>query len=423
MVFGWGKTHEPTQESRTIHLDDILKIIHDIQSTQDKISLNLTKSALNIIKKNLKIVKDLGESLDKANFDEDDSDHHLHTLITRGKKQVVETIQRDTTIKLPDINNFDDIVALDKIISTTMKHLGYVLGRQTRIIHIFAKKHATKLKITLSEITKSGSDIANVISTHNNLHLTIDHIKESLTSINEMSQELSNILSKMDAANKNTLNFVDNIQSTKEKISQIKETSQYADYTNAQKQLVDINTVRNRLKGEINSQFTKISRPLAKFTADSIFDDVQKRMYVKLVDDPIQILIPKNTDSIIILLQTVRKGVESGSVSVKDVSKSLTQIDATTEMLASFSSKVLDVNTEIEKITNLVNGSCPADLTTTISDLKSLELNYRHLQDRTVTMTQEQHDLQEQYERTFKGIGTSLNKISPINYTLERSSK
>ena len=423
MVFSWGKkAHEP-QESRTIHLDDILNIINDIQSAQEKISLNLSKSALSVIKKNLKTVKDLGDSLDKANFDEDDSDRHLHTLVTRGKKQVVDTIQRDTTIQLPDINNFDDVLVLDKIISKSMKHLGYVLGRQTRIIHIFAKRHANKLKVTLSEISKSCSDVASVISTHKNLHLTIDQIKESMTSVHELSQELSNTASKMNTANKNALNYTDEIQSVKEKISQIKDTSQYADYTNAQKQLVDINAVRNRLKGEINSQFTKISRPLAKFTADSVFDDSQKRMYVKLVDDPIQILIPENTNSVIILLQIVRKGVESGSVSVKDVPKSLTQIDATTEMLASFSSKVLNVNIEIEKITNLVDESCPVDLAPAISELKSLELDYQHLQDRLVTMKQERYNLQEQYDKTFISIGTYLNKISPINYTLEHSSK
>ena len=42
-------------------------------------------------------------------------------------------------------------------------------------------------------------------------------------------------------------------------------------------------------------------------------------------------LLPQNKDSIIVILENVRKGITSGSISVKDIDKSLSQITETEE--------------------------------------------------------------------------------------------
>jgi len=56
----------------------------------------------------------------------------------------------------------------------------------------------------------------------------------------------------------------------------------------------------------------------------------------KLINNPFDVLTLANKDDIIKILSSVRKGVESGSLSVKDPQKSLSSIDETIEMLDGF---------------------------------------------------------------------------------------
>ena len=46
----------------------------------------------------------------------------------------------------------------------------------------------------------------------------------------------------------------------------------------------------------------------------------------KLVNDPFDVLVAENKESIIMILENVRKAVSSGSISVKDVDKTMSQI-------------------------------------------------------------------------------------------------
>ena len=47
----------------------------------------------------------------------------------------------------------------------------------------------------------------------------------------------------------------------------------------------------------------------------------QNRILSTLVDDPFDALVPENSDTIIIILENIRKGISSGSISVKDTEK------------------------------------------------------------------------------------------------------
>ena len=69
----------------------------------------------------------------------DDVDKHLQILVRRGKNQVISTIKNETSVKFTELKTIDDVLNFDKISSQILKKIGDVLGRQTRVIHIFAK--------------------------------------------------------------------------------------------------------------------------------------------------------------------------------------------------------------------------------------------------------------------------------------------
>ena len=101
-------------------------------------------------------------------------------------------------------------------------------------------------------------------------------------------------------------------------------------------------SLKNKIKNEVVLQFSKISRPLNKYVYVTSMDKPQKKLLIGLIENPYEVITAGNKPDLIQILESVRKAVQSNSISVKDISKSVSQID---ELLTRF-------DTIIEEITN-----------------------------------------------------------------------
>ena len=113
-------------------------------------------------------------------------------------------------------------------------------------------------------------------------------------------------------------------------------------YIDLQNKLNAFTKQKSKIKSEIDTQFTKISRPLGRYAYGSALDKEQNHILSTLVDDPFGALISVNSDTIILILENIKKGISSGSISVKDTEKTLSQLTETEESLEGFIKKVSD---------------------------------------------------------------------------------
>jgi hypothetical protein len=81
----------------------------------------------------------IGKLLEKDNLRVDDIDKHLAVIVIRGKKQVLEIIKKEVA-PLPPVSSIRDVPEFESALSQILKKTGLVLGRQSKVIHIFAKK-------------------------------------------------------------------------------------------------------------------------------------------------------------------------------------------------------------------------------------------------------------------------------------------
>jgi hypothetical protein len=79
---------------------------------------------------------------------------------------------------------------------------------------------------------------------------------------------------------------------------------------------------------------------LSRYEYGSALDKEQKSLLTQLINDTFDALTPKNKDSIIVIFENVKKGILSGSVSVKDTEKSISYITETEELLEEFIKKI-----------------------------------------------------------------------------------
>ena len=347
MVFGWGKkkNQEPEtsiQEEKKIRLSEIKSKIDEIQSLRAKTIITEIRSFRKNIEENLDEISKIIKELEQDNLHVDDIDKHLEILVVRGKKQVIDTIKKENSEKLPDIKSYDDVLALAELLTQRLKRIGDVLGRQSRVIHIFAKKYAIKLKDHLAALNTDRSAMQTMIDKQTKLNDESAQIAQKITNYDESKMKLKETEKRITDMKNSIEEFEKKIVETTKSISKLKSGIEYSKYQETQKKLDSLSSEQNQIKSNIDFQFTKISRPLGRYEHGSSLEKPQKDLMEKLVVNPFDVLTPGNKNDIIKILSAVRKGVEGGTLSVKDPEKSIASIDETIEMLDGFVKEILE---------------------------------------------------------------------------------
>ena len=344
MVFGWGKKKEEKKSEeissqKQIRLSDVPEIIQQILELRTSQIISDIKSIRDNTEPLIKELIMIGNTLEKDDLQVDEIDKHLRIIVVRGKQQVIDMIKKDAT-HLPNIASYDDAENLSTLLNQMLKKIGDVLGRQTRVIHIFAKKYAEKLKEILIQMNSNHVEIQQLLKNYDHAKSTSAEILDSLKEIDNLENNLTKKKQRTTEIHSFVGSLDKKILSLEDSIKKIKISEEYGKFLDLKRILDEFSNRKNQIKNEIDSQFTKISRPLSRYEYVSSLDKEQKNLLSKLIEDPFEVLLSKNRDSIILILENVRKGISSGSISVKDTEKSFSQITETEEALDGFIKQV-----------------------------------------------------------------------------------
>lgn len=425
MVFGFGKKksqEQPVthiQKERTISLEEIPGLIQETESPHITEVINIAKSVKEEVEVNRKKIRELILHLESDDLNLDDIDRNLMIIVKRGKDSIVSIIKKETTVSLTEPSKYEQAILLNTEINQILKRIGDVLGLNSRIIHIFAKKYADNLK----------EEIAKIAGSRNRLQVAInfvENLKESFRMIGDSSENISKerkvILQKTDRIKEidSEIDFLkNNISSLEREILDLKAMKEYSVFLEIKKKIESLSSEKNEIKKIIDLQFSKISRPLGKYIYVSSFEKSVKKVMQELLDDPYQAISPQNKGTIIQILEAVAKSVASGSISVKDTDKSLEQIQETVSRLDEFMSLK-------EAYSNKVS-TLEKDLI--VFDINQLELKEQELQKtktnfentenvkkKILTEINEQNKL---LEKHISEIQSSLSKVTNLKITMK----
>lgn len=422
MVFGWNKKKEEKKSEeipsqKQIRLSDVSEIIRQILELRTLQILSDIKSLRDSTEPLIKELVMIGNTLEKDNLQVDEIDKHLRIIVVRGKQQVIDMIKKDA-MHLPNIASYDDAENTSAILNQMLKKIGDVLGRQTRVIHIFAKKYAEKLKEILIQMNSNHVKIQQLLKNHNTAKFTSTEILESLKKINDVEnnlvkkeQRITEIHSYVDSLDKKILSFEDLIK-------KIKTSDEYGKFLDLKQILDEFTIKKNQIKNEIDSQFTKISRPLSRYEYASSMDKEQKNLLSQLIKDPFDVLLSKNRDSIILILENVRKGISSGSISVKDTEKSFSQITETEEALDGFIKQVNDFVDKKQNIQNQMVALEPDKLSDFTRDLKNALSNKEDSELKIKIFQAEINEDHSSIQKLISDVEVKLRAFSNTVYTI-----
>ena len=426
MVFGWGKkksVEEPVERAsvnQNISLEDVPGIISDLIKLRESQTLSEIKTLRNNTAPLIDDLMKIGIVLEKDDLKVDDIDKHLAIIVVRGKKQVIDILKKDVKT-LMQVSTIADAKKLDYFLTQLLKKVGDVLGRQTRVIHIFAKKYANQLTDNLKIMNENSANISKLLKHYASTQSTFDEITEMLDKIKSHNRELSD-------KRKRHTDILDNLKSFEEKktvlqssLDEIHSSENFKKFVDLENKLNAFTNQKSKIKSEIDTQFTKISRPLGRYAYGSSLDKEQNAVLSTLVDDPFNALRSENSDTIIVILENIRKAISSGSISVKDTEKTLLQLTETEESLDGFIKKVSDYSNIFNSMKTELSELKPDNLTSLENEFSKNTNSQNDSNLKSKTILSEIDEINSQIPELISKIEGKLRTFSNSKYVISKS--
>ena len=432
MVFGWGrkKKEEEYEEyvesvhpkTQTITLDEIPKILEDLVTLRKKTLAAEIKSHRNQIDPQREILLKIANELHEDDLNPDELDPHLQIMANRGKKEVISSIRREFANPFPEINSPDDIMRFKKISSGGINKVGDMLGKHSKVIHILARKYAKKLKQDLENLKANLDEVDELIANFTITENYIKQIQKLLSSRENTLQKISNQNTRINELKDSSKEHKERVEQLENTIGQIKNSIDYKSYTEIQSKLSDCESEEKQLRRSINDEFTKISRPLGKFVHISAHDKELKDLTANLANSPFDVLDTKNIPGIKSILDSIITGINTGSVSVKDASKSKQSVEEIKDSFQSlvntketFESKKRDLMQELENINLQSFQNAKNDLRHEETNLSDVSSKIKSLEEDTLELTNSLPQLLHQIETNLKDVSSTSYTISTDN--------
>lgn len=436
MVFGWGKKRDVIEErkeeiiiprNKETTIQKIPEILQDITDLRQKTLVLEAKSFRNRIDVDRKTILSISQELDTDDLKTDDMDPHLKILVNRGKKEVIETIQNELKSEFSQINSFDDVLVFQKKASKGVKKIGDMLGKHSRVIHIFAKKYAKKLKDDMETFSNSLNEANSLISNYNSNQELLNEIKTSLRNYSKVKEDISKQRWRTSQLEKSLKDEKVKERNLNETINVMKSSINYNEF---QKTKSDIDLIYDEEKffiKKVDNEFIKISRPLNKYVYVSSLEKPLKKMVEVLATSPFQVLSLQNESSIKTILDSVLAGIDSGAVSVKDINKSKQAVNKIKEVLPdllkeknSFDKKRSVLNHKLNDFDNDKFIDLNDNMQKTYDNMEDLNSRIVDIQENLITSKKSIFDIIHKLELNLKQASSTSYKISLSENDLQK---
>ena len=427
MVFGWGKKKQIVEEKigesvspthKNTNLENIPNIIQDVTNLRQKTLIAEVKSFQKRIESDRKTLLSIADQLRKDNLSTKDMDPHLVLLVNRGKKEVISSIQNEFQVKFSEIDSFERVLDFQRNSSRGIKKVGDMLGKHSRVIHIFAKKYAKKLKDDLQTLTNNLTEVNTLISNYDSNQELLNSIKSILTDFADAKKDIAKQERRKSQLEELAKNEKQNKINFTKLIDEMKSSSQYKEFQDIQNKLILISEEEKTIKNEIEEQFIKISRPLNKYVYVSSLDKPLKMMIESLASSPYDVLTITNKSGIDTILNSVRSGIESGSVSVKDIEKSKEAINKIQNLIPTLIKQKLEFTKKISNLSESLNIFDNNKFLKLASDLEKSNFNMSDIESKISIIQKQIESTKNQIHDMISKLELNLKQASSIHYKI-----
>lgn|GEM_PF-1757994 len=297
-------------------------------------------------------IKMMGKQLGEAQIKEDQVAQQFIPVINDAKNTLLTTIHRETSDKLMEINTFEDLLALRDRAKSLLTRLGETGGSHSRTIHSFFAKYAKVLKLELGILDKELKRINELIDDYDEKTSMFVDCKQRIAKVSSALNVEREFLMKQNEI-RDELGLLTNKKAELErKIEDYKRTERYNQYLKDKEVMEGAGNAINNILSELNAAFSRISRPLSKYSYELGLDKESNILMQSVMESPANLMADDKANNIMEILNKVKDAMQKGRIVTKNPERDVENINTLANNLHDYVKQYMDYHSNMQELRN-----------------------------------------------------------------------
>ncbi|MFL6324047.1 MAG: hypothetical protein ACJ72C_04700 [Nitrososphaeraceae archaeon] len=393
-----SKDHLYNRDSLTI--SEALILLQHIESGKVKALVQDLSPIKKSVRGSLESVAKIADNLEHENIKLEEL--RFKSIVENSKRTVAASLKREASSDLPLSESMQDIKKFNYRLESIMNRFGEVSSSHNRVMNIFMKKYAGKLKgefetlssllkdtkSVMAEFEEENAAVVKCIDILNLLSQKVALIKTNKNRIENIYKEIEMLKGKLDQS-KDQLSSLENSIHFKESCHNIEEI----DILRKEEQ--ELHRHMLDLYSHVSRAFTRYSYGMTK--------DTISRLKV-LTDEPWKIFDNEDISLYTSLLTEIRKAVNSSNIKLKDSQKVLYYMDIILRSLPKYQQESKAIKLRLKLLQESKDG-------VVANKVEELRENINHYNSKLEDLKQSSDDVRKQLTENNNECGSLVKQI------------
>ena len=338
--------------TNSLTVSDALRLLQHIESER------IQSLATNLSPIKESVLKSLG-SIERVvdNLDRDDiklEEARFKPIVENSKKTMVSSLRREASSDLPLLQSIHEVKRFKEKLESMIDRFGEVSGSHSRVMNVFMKKYAGKLKgefETLSSLLKETKSLTSKFEEENSV------IIKSIDLLNMLSQKITSIKANEDKI-ANTCREIEtlkyDIDELKNQLSSVENSAQFKEFHRNLEQIDAVEKEKQEFHRNIIDLYSHVSRAFTKYSYGTT-KDTMGRLRV-LTEEPWKIFYDAEASLYASLLVDIHKAIKSGRIKLKDSERTIHYMEIILKSLPEHQQKTKSINLILNALHENKNG-------------------------------------------------------------------
>lgn len=328
--------------TNSLTVSEALELLQHIESER----INTLASNLSPIKES--VVKSLG-SIDRIvnNLERDDiklEEVRFKSIVENSKRTVVSSLRREASSNLPMLESIHEVKKFKEKLESIIDRIGEVSSSHSRVMNVFMKKYAGKLK---GEFETLSSLLEKIKSSTSEFEEENAVITECMSLLNMLSQKIESAKAKEDKI-ESTCRQAETLKHDRDQLkNQLISLESSNQFKESYRNLEEIDATEKEVQEfhrEILDLYSHVSRAFTRYSY-GMTKDTLARLRV-LTEEPWKIF-DADVSAYSSLLFEIQKAVNSGKIRLKDTEKIVYYMDIILNSLPEHQRRAKGINRKL----------------------------------------------------------------------------
>jgi chromosome segregation ATPase len=296
----------------------------------------------------LREIAELASHMEHEKIKLEDLEQRHKSVIENSRRTVVSSLKREASTEFQLPQSVNDAKKFKEKFEAMMNRIGEVTGSHSKVLNVFMKKHANKMKDEFEALSKLLNEIKSAMSDFDQKRAPIVKCGGILNTASQKVASIKSTEASMQNIESEIKNAEAELEQLKGELGALEGSAEFDQAASVVHRIEEAEGQEEQLREQMVDLFSRVSRAFTKYSYN-ITKETEARLNV-LSEEPWKMLYEADISPYSSLLLEIRKSIDSGKVQLKDSDKVLNYLDVILQSLPELQGRAQALRAETDSL-------------------------------------------------------------------------